>query len=335
MTDKVTLILILHNRHKNLDRLLEYYKDYNFPIIIADSSEKKHVFNKKRENWIHHYSPSLSFTQKIEVVSKIVTTPYVVMCADDDFILPESLQQCVLFLEQNKDYSIAQGWSIRYYKESIATGSVSYGLLYDFSESIEATEPLDRLLAMFQNYRSVLYAVFRTETLQQSFEGAGTQIKNLFLNEYITAFIPILYGKYKELPVLYQVREFAEDSDDKTAINLDTILDNTAYKTELWDFKSFLLTKLTTITNLTTDKAEQLLDEILISFSAQLKDNCNQQVSFKKKVGKLISFIPFIGKTIIIKSRQKERAKQLQTVVKSQSDKGELERISKLLIKFQ
>ena len=335
MIEKVTLVLILHNRHKNLDRLLEYYKDCDLPIMIADSSKEKHIFNNKRNNWIHHYLPGLSFTQKIEVVSKTVTTPYVVMCADDDFILPESLQQCVLFLEQNKDYSIAQGWSIRYYKESISAGRVSYGLLYDFSKSIEATEPINRLLAMFRNYRSVLYAVFTTNVLQQSFAGAGEQIKNLYLNEYITAFLPILCGKYKELPILYQVREFAEDSDDKTAINLDTILGEPSYKTELHNFKSFILTKLIGLTNLTTDKAKEVLNETLISFSAHLEANRNQKISFKKRIGKLISFVPFIGKTIIIKNREKERTKQLETVVKLPSDKEELERISKLLIKFQ
>ncbi len=335
MTDKITLILILHNRHKNLDRLLEYYNDCTFPIIIADSSKEKHVFNNKRDNWIHYYSPGLTFTQKIEVVSKNVTTPYVAMCADDDFILPESLQKCVLFLEQNSDYSVAQGWSIRYYKKSIVTDHIKYGLLYDLSKSIEAKEPINRLVDMFQNYRSVLYAVFRTDVLQKSFAGAGMRIKNLFLNEYITALLPILYGKYKELPILYQVREFAEDSDDKTATNLDTILDDSNYANELHSFKDFILTKLTEPTNFKTNKVEEVLNEILISFSAQLKANRNQKVSFKKRIGKLISFVPVIGKTIILKNREKERAKQLQTVVKSQSDKEELERISKLLIKFQ
>ncbi len=335
MVDKITLILILHNRHKNLDRLLEYYNDYTFPIIIADSSKEKHVFNKSKDNWLYHYSPGLSFTEKIESVTTLVTTRYAAMCADDDFILPESLQQCVVFLEQNKTYSITQGWSIRYYKESICTGRIRYGLLYDVYKSIEEDEALKRLADMFQNYRSILYAVFKTEVLQQSFAGAGKQIKNLFLNEYITAFLPILYGKYKELPILYQVREFAEDSDDKTAVNIDTMLDNFEYAKDLNDFKHFILNKLVSITNLLYEEAEKRFENILHSFSAQLKTNRNQKITLKKRVGMLISYVPVIGKKIISKSREKEVAKQLVTVIKTQSDREELTKISQLLIKFQ
>ena len=332
VVDKITLILILHNRHKNLDRLLAYYNDYDFPIIIADSSTEKHVLSKVKNNWFHSYTPGLSFTQKIEIALYKVATPYVAMCADDDFILPESLHQCVLFLEQNKDYSIAQGWAIRYYKESIATGNIRYGLLYDISNSIEGESPLNRLVEMFSNYRSVLYAVFKTDVLQQSFKGGGKAVKNLFLNEYITAFIPIVFGKYKELPILYQVREFAEDSDDKTAIDLDTMLDKADFENELNDFKKFVLNKLTSIIK---DDTEKTFNDILHSFSTQLKINRNQKISLKKRVGKLVNLIPVLGKKIISRSREKEAARQLKSIIKTGDEKEEITKISKLLLKFQ
>ena len=31
------------------------------------------------------------------------------MCADDDFLVPSAITKCVAFLENNKDYSSAQG----------------------------------------------------------------------------------------------------------------------------------------------------------------------------------------------------------------------------------
>ncbi len=42
MNNLITLILIVHNRHKNLNRLLKYYDGFLTPLIIADSSEEKH-----------------------------------------------------------------------------------------------------------------------------------------------------------------------------------------------------------------------------------------------------------------------------------------------------
>ena len=75
---------------------------------LQDSSTEKHHFDKLKENWQHIYTPGLFFTKKVEVVLDKVKTPYLLMCADDDFIIPKSILQCVSFLEENKDYVIAQ-----------------------------------------------------------------------------------------------------------------------------------------------------------------------------------------------------------------------------------
>ncbi|TKK68920.1 TIGR00180 family glycosyltransferase [Ilyomonas limi] len=333
MIDKVTLILILHNRHKNLDRLLEYYDEYNFPILIADSSVQEHQFTKKKSNWTYSYTPGVSFPKKIEIVLAQVTTPYVVMCADDDFIIPKSILACVSFLEENKDYAIAQGLSIRYEKESLARGNIELGAIYGHIKCIEPDEPLQRLYNMFENYRAVVYAVFRTYVLQQSYQGAGSQIKNLFLNEYITAFIPILYGKCKEIPILYQVREYALDSDDKTAIDIDALLREKQYANEVNVFKSFISTKMAAILMISHKKAEDIVDKIIQDFASKIHI-ARTTISPKKRIGNLIRHLPIVGPWMIQKNRSIENAKRLNAYIDIHKEKKEIDVVSKLLIKY-
>lgn len=333
MTDKITLILILHNRHKNAERLLEYYKDYNFPIIIADSSYEQHTFPEVKNNWTHNYTPGLSFTQKIEINLQKITTPYVVLCADDDFILPNALNKCVSFLDKNPSYSTAQGLSIRFIKESVLTKKIVFELMYRFSKSIENENVLTRLQEIFSSYRSVLYAVFRTDVLQYAFNGAGEAIKNLFLNEYITAVIPITVGKYKELPILYQVREYALDSDDKTAPDLDTIAAK-ANQLEQYEFDSFI--------NYTSDKiwhsaniSKCNLKEIIDKFSQQLLANRWQKISLKKRIGFIVNLIPFLGNWLIQKNRKRETERDLKMVIKTKEDEQNIVRIKELLLRYK
>lgn len=325
--------MILHNRHKNLDRLLEYYDNYGFNILIADSSVEKHHFKNKKPNWSYSYTPLLSFSQKLEVVLASVSTPYVVMCADDDFIIPESIIACASFLESNSDYAVAQGLCIRYERENISNGQVEYGAIYKNAKNIEQNDPLQRLHAMFEDYRSVLYAVFRTEVLQQAYSGAGNVVKNLYLNEYVTAFIPVLFGKSKELPILYQVREYALDSDDKTTTDIDRLVFEKQFEGELNNFKSFIAKKIVAIISISDLQANEIVNNIIHSFANTVR-SIRSNVSPKKKIGKLINNIPIIGVWLIRRNRSLENKTRLKAYINMENYKKEIGIISRLLLKY-
>lgn len=333
MTEKITLILILHNRHKNIDRLLEYYDDYDFPIVIADSSKEKHVFTSMKPNWQHIYTPDVFFTDKLEVVLPQITTPYLLMCADDDFIIPKSIIECVSFLETHPDYAIAQGLAIRYDKDSVVNSNIQFGPIYKIYQSVEDTEPLKRLQHFFHPYRSVFYAVFRTSAIQQSFKGTKSVVKKLFLNEYITAFLPILFGKYKELPILYHVREHAHDSDDKTAIDIDTLTNEEQYSEEVNEFENLVAKKMSVIVHISTTEAKQIVNTTLNDFSDRLRKLRNH-IPFKKRIGNVIVHLPFLGKWMIKKNRDAENKNRLSGYYDLQSDPEEIKAITDLLYKY-
>lgn len=313
MDRPVTLILILHNRHKNLDRQLDYYKDFSSPIIIADSSENKHQL-RQGSNYIKHvYTPGKTFAQKIESVLEEVQTEFVVMCADDDFIIPQSIYDCVDFLGSNKEYSVAQGNCIRFYRSSLALRDIQYDLVYEIkSYDVESDDPFFRLRQMFRNYRSVLYAVHRTDILRLAYRNAGSVVHNLFLHEYLTAIVPVFSGKYKEFPFLYQVREFAEGSDDKLTDNLNVIFNESRYESELANFIDQMTENVSSVIPAETSKIRGVIETVLKKFSeSPLIGNHPKPMHFKKRVGGFIRRIPLIGEWLIQKSREMERKKSL------------------------
>lgn len=333
MNDLVTLILILHNRHDNLDRLLDYYKSFSSPIIIADSSSVVHTFRNTSVSYKYLYTPDVSFTKKIEMALAEVKTPYVVMCADDDFIIPESILKCVDFLEHNKEYIAAQGICINYKKNNTKSNKTEFGRMYlNHTADISFDDPLLRLKALFNSYRSLLYAVFLTDTLRLSFKKAGATVKNLYLNEYLTAIVPILCGKSRELPMLYQVREYSEISDDKTTDNLDKIFSEEKYRDELDQFIQLAAENVSSVTSIDKQILRKEIYQTLERFSKDpVMTNRTAETSFKKKIGLMIKNIPVLGAWLIEKNRKIEKEIEMKSIIKTEEDKTHLLQIEVFL----
>src|SRR6266853_2116638 len=104
--DKISILIPTHNRHLYLDRLLNYFSPHHLKIFIADSSASPYQ-SDKFPSAIYQHLPELSYYQKIWKVLNEIETPYVVLCPDDDFTIPEAMEECVQFLEAHTDYASA------------------------------------------------------------------------------------------------------------------------------------------------------------------------------------------------------------------------------------
>lgn len=334
----VTLIIILHNRHANIARLAEYYKDTDASFILADSSTQKHPSSEIPGSWRHFYTPEVTYTKKIETVLQYVTTRYVILCADDDFIIPSAIQRCIHFLDTRPEYAAAQGNCLCFKKSELSSGLPVrfYPLYSQLDYAYESDQGPARIKHLLSNYKSLLYAVQRTAYLQQAYQGASDYIHNLYLNEYNASIIPIMLGKYKELPFLYQVREYAEDSDDKTAININTIIKNKAYEKDLNHFIKYVAGKVYKIieTNDTRQMEQQLL-EGLQTLAYHIDAAASTPPSLKKRIGTLINFFPVIGSRIIAASREAGIQKKLAQVLHSPDDLEELQKIKAILSTYR
>lgn len=335
MLELVTILIPTHNRHQYLKRILEYYKDENISIIVADSTKEAYIADNKGNSLVQYFHlPTHSLPGKLEWAINKVKTPYVVMCSDDDFTVPGAIYKSIEFLKQNKDFVAAQGNCISYSKKKTKEGKLVYSVLYEdlLSYKIETTDPFERLEKLFSNYRTLFTAVHYTENLRIAFDGVGGIVKNLFLNEYVTAIIPIVAGKYAELLVFFQVREYAEDSDDKTTDGINKIMSEQKYFTERENFLNLMTEKVAAITGSSEKIVSEKLSKVLMRYAETLSSL--QQVSGKKKIGEKISKIPIFGKWLIGLNRRIENKKKLNKVIKTHLEREELIKVESIIKKY-
>ncbi|HZG23832.1 MAG TPA: TIGR00180 family glycosyltransferase [Chitinophagaceae bacterium] len=334
----ITLIIPSHNRHLYLDRILAYYRSTAIKILVADSTELPYTPKETLENVTYLHIPGFTLTKKIPYVLSLVETPFVVMCADDDFTTPEAIRQCVGFLLENEDYTSALGNCICYRKNSVNSGHVKFAAMYTdrLSYQFVAADPFQRLKNFFQVYRTIFYAVHRTKVINDAFKGADKVITNLFLNEYNSAILPVLKGKIAGLPFLMQVREFAENSDDKTTINLDAVFTDHEYSAAYQAFLDFEAPRMAEATGTDAETCRAKLDTILMDHAKYLlAQKNNEERDIIKRIGSNIESIPVVGKKAIAIYRFLDRRRKLRRLVSTESDRLNLAKIRKFINQYK
>ena len=211
LSSQVTLVIPTFNRHRSLLRVLQFYLSYDIliPIKVLDSSEQevsdpqlKKVLQSKQITY-EKFDPECTIYKKIFEGTKEVKTPYIHMCADDDFIFLDALPVSISFLEQNPDFSVAKGFEIaHYYSENkLFWHSVQ-------SRSVTQNCPLDRLHDHFtQRNPGFFYSLQRTLIFQNAYKEVINSNLGLFTAEIFLECFFKLQGKAGILPILQISRE--------------------------------------------------------------------------------------------------------------------------------
>lgn len=284
---KVDLIIPTHNRTIYLKRILDYYqvsgKGFNF--IIADSSNPKNkAQNRKLIKqysslnilYIDKFSERVQQHTKFGEMVKYAKSKYCVFCADDDFVVPSGIDECVNFLEKNPDYSGAHGSYIGFYLHKNILGTYSFWWQFRyFHHSISAPYPIDRLTDHLKDFTLVLWAVRRTNVVKACYkEFLKTQIDpylNIIFGEMLPDLLTVIYGKVKRLNTFYGARQYF----GSIAYDFPSLIDAKnagKYDTEYDKFKNCLLNNLPKYDNTSRDKASKIIDaamERYIKYSYQ------------------------------------------------------------------
>jgi glycosyltransferase domain-containing protein len=204
-----TIIIFSFERQFLLKRSIDYYKNFDCNILIADSSVKKmnHVFP---DNVVYKHLPGLGVSQKILLAAKTITTPYVCLSADDDYLLESSLRTGANFLNDNLDFVSVQG---KYLHFELLDDKVVFSPKYGPESSYYSVTNEDiysRLVRAFNPYMHQIYSIHRRDEFISSFRATSSLNNfNLALLEFMTSIIPMCHGKHKVLPLLWMARDAA------------------------------------------------------------------------------------------------------------------------------
>jgi len=285
-----SLIIPTRNRPNRLRRLLDYYDKYGkgFNIIIADSSSNDNkklnkksvlIFSNLDIHYIDKYPSKIEVNHKINNALNYVNTKYCVVCADDDFITPNSIIKSVNFLENNEDFSVAQGHYISFHlkNEDKREQKFYWNFPAYLDKSITFPEAESRLAFHLSNYQlTTFYAVHRTDLLKVIFKDTVKYTDDVDFGELLPSMLTLIYGKMKYMDVLYDVRETIIDSGGRTSKSLNDFIKDKTYKKKYNKFRDCLVEHLIINSQTNSDEARELIDKAM---SVYLKKACSK--SFK------------------------------------------------------
>ena len=200
-----TLIIPTHNRHNYLKRSISYFKNLDATVIYCDSSKKKYE-GSLSTNMHYIHLPNKKFAAKVLDALQVVKTPFVSLCADDDFILIDSLSKGISILEDNKDYKTIVGKYISF-KESFDD------TFYPMYQNLPSDTNLGfnkNAESFFKNYYKILWAMYYKKILLKAFNIINeANFKNDNFIEIVIGACACYDGGIRFLDEIWGVREIS------------------------------------------------------------------------------------------------------------------------------
>lgn len=288
MLENVTVIIPAHNRPNRLQRLLDYYAGTGIKILIPDSSDR--IFNGHLDSpditYIHR--PKMHFFKKIREILPLISTDYVLYCADDDFAVPEAIQRITEFLDANRDYSVAQGHYLTFTPRP--SGHISFYPRYirNFDNRITDGDSTARMEHEKGMYASMLYGVTRSDIFRRIYsycfdDDGNMRFTNLFLAEEFFNHAMLIHGKYATLPCFFSARERIKGSATETTVPVSVIKSTPEYAGEYNGFIQALSMMLADHDGMALDEAERRIRRIC----SAPKDAAD--ITFKRRVNAFLS----------------------------------------------
>lgn len=198
-----TLIIPTHNRHHYLKRSMAYFKDLDANIIYCDSSSEKYE-GELYPNMNYLHLPDKKFAEKILFALSEIKTNFVALCADDDFIVIQSLYKGISFLNENKNYKTVVGKYISF--KDVFDGN--YYPMYQAPPN-DVDLGIDKNAEVFfKNYYQILWGMYDKEVLVKAFQIINkAKFHNDNFIELVIGTCACYAGAIKFLDEIWGVRE--------------------------------------------------------------------------------------------------------------------------------
>ncbi len=213
-----TLIIPTHNRADKFTCLINLLSKYKtvFHLIVLDSSENetktknKHALKrllKPNVSYVYHeFSTSCEPFEKFYFGISRVKTKYCSLCADDDILFLENVEEIVAFLESHSEYIGAHGYYFNFQLDQ--DGFEVQDIVYSRNNLFE-DERMKRVYALFSNYEATFYATYRTQIIKDFFLLSLT-VDTALWKELILALASVVSGKICRLPFFYYGRRVGQ-----------------------------------------------------------------------------------------------------------------------------
>jgi glycosyltransferase domain-containing protein len=282
--NEITIICATYNRPHYIKRYIDYYTGTGIQVIIEDSSAVRPENIDFPPNIQYSWKPERTFTQKVYELTNQVQTPYMVLCSDDDFIIPEALDVCVEWLNAHSDYSAVQGQRMRL----INKNGQNYYVLelraepYPGKQNV-SNDPLDRVKYQFYPHADELIcAVVRTENMRKTIAYCEAKLVKIDVIVLVLGVLSAAIGKTAVLPILYTVLSYIPNSSGTQSqhiLEYNPEKMSEKQREELSEAIEYAARALSDVAYIHKEKARDLLEELFLTLQHHALNPIIQQFS--------------------------------------------------------
>ena len=207
------IIFNLKKRESYVKRYLKLLREYslNFDILLINDLETNINYdleNTLKTKIIHSQSKrnitgmNSIFKTIYDNKKNLENYKYICFVEDDNFIFPDSINECVKFLEKNKNFIGCNGNSFLFTK-----GKKYFFLNSYIAPCFKSENLISRAKDYKKNYGLTYYSVIETNTFVKICEEINL-ITDDCLSEIFFNFLSLIYGNLMKLDKIYLAREY-------------------------------------------------------------------------------------------------------------------------------
>ncbi|MFT3848106.1 MAG: TIGR00180 family glycosyltransferase [Propionivibrio sp.] len=210
----ITIVIPTHNRPNYLWRCVNYLSEraVEWPVMVVNSSDEEcfranelNINSVANGNFMHLDCRGMSIQEKYEYALDSITTRYLVLCGDDDFLVLPRVKECLGLLESDPDCSHAHGRIIVFWESGRFNNPIQR--IREYVQSPNEGDLYERLAHHLRDYRNNFYAVHRTEDFKRAFRLTVKVSVSAELQERILAFEAVISGGRKMVDGVLMFRQ--------------------------------------------------------------------------------------------------------------------------------
>ncbi|MBU78990.1 MAG: hypothetical protein CMD29_02555 [Flavobacteriales bacterium] len=211
---KLTIVIPSYNRQNYILRQIKFWKNKLVKVIILDGSlNPLDIFKNEIPPNIYYIHDNSTIENRLKIAESMIKTSYSVLLSDDEFFIPSVLENCVLELEKNKEYSVCKGTAIAFdFLFNKVNGYPIYTKLENYI--VDQSKKEDRLNFHLGNYAmAVLWGVTRTNVFLKMLRAISKgPYASAAVAEMTCSIIGAWEGKIKVINELMWLRSFENDA---------------------------------------------------------------------------------------------------------------------------
>lgn len=210
---RFALIIPTYEGTAFLRRALDYFGEIAYPgrLVLADDSSGEHRSFAESAAGLypelaiefHGYPHGTRFLAKIIATLERIDARSVMLCAHDDFVVPDALGRLLARLEADPGLAATRGQVARFK----VLGGTDIRLIPHPMKPHPEADPVERVLEHLRDFCPTFYSVHRRELLIESLRLTEAKTRNVIFFQYLSSCVTAFQGRIDCTDELFYLRQ--------------------------------------------------------------------------------------------------------------------------------